>query len=146
MSGSSKATYDDITDFQRRGAVMAWKRSAIDAAKAALSEREVSVMVRHNVAMAILRSAAVKIERHEPVHWVGDAPTSLHGNGAASFARTTREVAEVTCRLCLTLLAREQRCHGDRDGDCDWESCPQIRDVEPAATGRHCPLDTEDGR
>ena len=44
----------------------------------------------------------------EPVHWVGDAPTSLHGNGAISFARTTRESAEVTCVLCRTLLARAE--------------------------------------
>lgn len=40
------------------------------------------------------------------VHWVGDAPTSLHGNGAASFERTTRDPAAVTCRLCLKLLDR----------------------------------------
>ena len=42
-----------------------------------------------------------------PVHWVGEAPTSRHGNGAASFERTTRDCAEVTCSLCLTLLDRE---------------------------------------
>lgn len=41
-----------------------------------------------------------------PVHWVGEAPTSLHGNGAASFDRTTRDPAGVTCALCQTLLAR----------------------------------------
>ena len=43
----------------------------------------------------------------DAVHWISDAPTSLHGNGAASFERTTRDPAKVTCRLCLTLLARE---------------------------------------
>jgi hypothetical protein len=43
-----------------------------------------------------------------PIHWVGEAPTSLHGNGAASFPRTTRDTAEVTCKLCLTLLARTE--------------------------------------
>ena len=46
----------------------------------------------------------------EPVHWVGEpgeGPTSLHGNGAASFARTSGDEDEVTCKLCLTLLARE---------------------------------------
>lgn len=42
------------------------------------------------------------------VHWIGDAPTSLHGNGAASFDRTTRDPADVTCPLCLTLLARPE--------------------------------------
>ena len=44
----------------------------------------------------------------DPIHWVGDAPTSLHGNGAASFNRTTRDPANVTCALCLTLLARAE--------------------------------------
>jgi hypothetical protein len=39
-------------------------------------------------------------------------------------------------------LAGPERCHADRDGDC-WETsvCPQLRDGEPKATGRHCPLD-----
>ena len=41
----------------------------------------------------------------DPIHWAGDAPTSLHGNGAASFNRTARNPASVTCALCLTLLA-----------------------------------------
>lgn len=33
------------------------------------------------------------------------------------------------------------RCHADRDGDCIHMECPQNRDGEPHATGRHCPLD-----
>ena len=38
------------------------------------------------------------------------------------------------------------RCQSGRDGDCNWSACPQLRDNEPAATGRHCPLDDgEDG-
>ncbi len=32
-------------------------------------------------------------------------------------------------------------CHAARDGECFWAECPQIRDGEPRATGRHCPLD-----
>lgn len=32
-------------------------------------------------------------------------------------------------------------CKASRDGDCVWEHCPQLRDNEPNATGRHCPLD-----
>jgi protein gp37 len=35
-----------------------------------------------------------------------------------------------------------ERCHADRDGDCNHPGCPQIRDGEPIKTGRHCPLDT----
>lgn len=36
------------------------------------------------------------------------------------------------------------RCHGASDGDCMWELCPQLRDGEPAKTGRHCPIDVRD--
>lgn len=39
----------------------------------------------------------------------------------------------------------EARCHADRDGDCNWSQCPQLRDGEPVASGRHCPLDIGDG-
>lgn len=42
--------------------------------------------------------------RDEAMHWVSDAPTSLHGNGAASFARTTHVRADVTCQRCLSIL------------------------------------------
>ena len=35
-------------------------------------------------------------------------------------------------------------CHADRDGECDWPLCPQLRDNEPKMTGRHCPLDKGD--
>lgn len=37
-------------------------------------------------------------------------------------------------------------CQGSRDGDCDWENCPNNRDGEAHATGRHCPLDRENMR
>ena len=33
------------------------------------------------------------------------------------------------------------RCQADDDGDCEWRDCPQLRDGEPAKTGRHCPFD-----
>lgn len=42
----------------------------------------------------------------EEIHLELDAPTSLHGNGASSFALTTRDPAEVSCRLCLYLWHR----------------------------------------
>jgi len=31
-------------------------------------------------------------------------------------------------------------CHAARDGECGWEHCPQLRDGEPAKSGRTCPL------
>lgn len=36
---------------------------------------------------------------------------------------------------------RDNTCHGASDGECSWSECPQLRDNEPAASGRHCPLD-----
>jgi hypothetical protein len=33
------------------------------------------------------------------------------------------------------------RCHAHSDGECFWKECPQLRDKEPEASGRHCPLD-----
>jgi hypothetical protein len=44
----------------------------------------------------------------------------------------------------VPLPYRPESCHAGRDGDCNWAPCPQERDGEPAATGRHCPLDTHD--
>lgn len=35
----------------------------------------------------------------------------------------------------------ELHCHAQRDGECNWVHCPQVRDNEPHATGRHCPID-----
>lgn len=37
--------------------------------------------------------------------------------------------------------AKGERCHAQRDGDCNYIECPQNRDNEPRNTGRHCPLD-----
>jgi hypothetical protein len=34
-------------------------------------------------------------------------------------------------------------CAAGRDGECGHALCPQLRDNEPRATGRHCPLDNE---
>lgn len=34
-------------------------------------------------------------------------------------------------------------CQADDDGYCTWSGCPQNRDAEPRATGRHCPYDRE---
>lgn len=35
------------------------------------------------------------------------------------------------------------RCAAGRDGECGHAQCPQLRDNEPRASGRHCPLDNE---
>lgn len=77
-----------------------------------------------------------------PVHWAGEpgeGPTSLHGNGAASFERTSGDEDDVTCKLCLTLLARESN---ERYPDCpthphNWVDCPgdSIVDHDPKRPG-----------
>ena len=45
------------------------------------------------------------------VHWAHEdaRPTSLHGNGHASFEHTTVDWAKVTCRLCQSLRPAETR-------------------------------------
>ena len=42
--------------------------------------------------------------------------------------------------LAARPVAAMEICHGHQDGECHWEQCPQLRDSEPAATGRSCPL------
>ncbi|HEI6992582.1 TPA: hypothetical protein ACTR19_004217 [Yersinia enterocolitica] len=37
-----------------------------------------------------------------------------------------------------------ERCAAGRDGECSHQDCPQLRDNEPMATGRHCPIDDWD--
>jgi hypothetical protein len=32
------------------------------------------------------------------------------------------------------------QCRSHSGGDCDWPGCPQLRDGEPARSGRSCPL------
>jgi hypothetical protein len=46
--------------------------------------------------------------------------------------------------LALLRATGDDCCHAQRDGDCIWGQCPQIRDGEPERSGRHCPLDWRD--
>jgi hypothetical protein len=41
----------------------------------------------------------------------------------------------------MTDAERVNYCRACSDGECFWSECPQLRDNEPHATGRHCPLD-----
>lgn len=52
--------------------------------------------------------------------------------------------ADVLLELANRAPAQDgkERCHANRDGDCSAATCPQLRDGEPEATGRHCPIDT----
>lgn len=52
-----------------------------------------------------------------------------------------REKIDTDPEACVEVRPVEH-CHANRDGECDAPTCPQLRDGEPEATGRHCPIDT----
>lgn len=58
----------------------------------------------------------------------------------AAIDKAINAIDAVNQRPAVNLL----RCHGDSDGECSWEHCPQIRDNEPKASGRHCPIDVRE--
>lgn len=76
---------------------------------------------------------AKKLEKLVDDTLAGDITTELH-DGSPTFSDER--------------LPKKNRhadyvgCHADRDGDCTWVECPQLRDGEPEKSGRHCPLDT----
>lgn len=41
-------------------------------------------------------------------------------------------------------LVLDGGCRAGRDGECIWPLCPQLREGEPAKSGRHCPLYIDD--
>lgn len=52
------------------------------------------------------------------------------------------EADGTVCGVCWPVrFERRYSCHADRDGECQWSECPQLRDNEPHKTGRHCPYD-----
>ena len=59
----------------------------------------------------------------------------------AAFALSDAEVANKGDRAATDAGAPLTRCAAGRDGECGHAQCPQLRDKEPAASGRHCPLD-----
>jgi hypothetical protein len=73
-----------------------------------------------------------------------DFHDNCHGEGAAVEC-------DAICEPALAIRDRRrersstvERCHAGSDGDCSDERCPQLRDGEPARSGRHCPLDVRD--
>jgi hypothetical protein len=64
-----------------------------------------------------------------------------HGYGSwYSSAHLTMHSA--ARELFQYIVSGDSHCHSGRDGECNWQQCPQLRDKEPATTGRHCPYDT----
>ncbi|AVX37785.1 hypothetical protein [Yersinia massiliensis] len=46
--------------------------------------------------------------------------------------------------VCVMVFRDLREFAAARDGECHHKDCPQIRDNEPTATGRHCPIDNWD--
>lgn len=63
-----------------------------------------------------------------------DAVVAYH-----SWPKPTRQVCAGARKPPLS-----DHCHAGRDGECNWQHCPQEREGEPTQTGRHCPLDWRD--
>lgn len=66
---------------------------------------------------------------------------------ARLIAREARSGNKLKKRLTpyQKALVADGHCMADDDGDCSWhtwDGCPQVRDGEPARSGRHCPRDT----
>jgi hypothetical protein len=66
----------------------------------------------------------------------------------AEYERLRKKFLDTPSKIVLTMgppHLTDSDCHAASDGDfCHWVKCPQLRDGEPKATGRHCPLDTYD--
>lgn len=58
----------------------------------------------------------------------------------AEYDRWTPE-KRASVKLEGTSNLRLSRCAASSDGDCSHPKCPQLRDGEPARSGRHCPAD-----
>lgn len=67
--------------------------------------------------------------------------------GLKAAVMRARECGRKDCKAygyCQNSRTCKVACHAGRDGECTWDGCPQRRDKEPEATGRHCPMDHHD--
>lgn len=84
-------------------------------------------------------------------HWFFERgwhyPTGLEGIPDALLAKVCAEAEHALDKPLehdwqrRVRLSRVNFCHGAKDGECSWKYCPQLRDGEPEASSRHCPLD-----
>lgn len=89
-------------------------------------------------------------ERDNPAY--GSVELLLHTSETSSTSvRITRAIAEIlrdqlTDHLSPDIQDAQESgdedlgyCRSERDGDCNWSECPQLRDGEPKRSGRNCP-------
>ena len=62
-------------------------------------------------------------------------------------AKSKNSLFRSGAKICAGEIRAAQltHCAAGHDGECGHAQCPQLRDNEPHATGRHCPLDSEGG-
>lgn len=125
---------------------MALNDDAVKAAAGALSEyyegdgwgyfggaAEAAVAAAAPILLAAERArvaAAIRVEAAAVGVYLETEGDRVYGAGLRKAARIAETAPE-----------EPGRCKAHRDGECHWTGCPQVRDGEPRATGRHCPLD-----
>ena len=57
------------------------------------------------------------------------------------MSKSNNEIESTSEFVIKPVLAdsAEVICRADKDGDCYWEHCPQLKDDEPNKSGRSCP-------
>lgn len=65
----------------------------------------------------------------------------MNENQVAALAPDTRDELTKEKYSAVRIYYGQGECRAGSDGDCAWVKCPQLRDNEPATTGRHCPMD-----
>lgn len=132
-------------------------RATVARVEALLDHTEGARLEPNGYPMRVVR--AKDLERALGVRQVDRLRAALAGEVAVD-APTNSEPVECcesgSCEVCRpgrggwldhdapTSSAGGARCHAARDGECSWGACPQLRDGEPKATGRHCPIDRDD--
>lgn len=106
-----------------------------------------------------LRTVAAYIERGDHVRTAERTPEMVLRAMRESRARAARGDVMLNLPVDVQLAIKKHekhraeveehakahgpppRCRAARDGECSAVDCPQLRDGEPAKTGRHCPWD-----
>ncbi|CNG27559.1 hypothetical protein [Yersinia kristensenii] len=93
-----------------------------------------------DVAPIDLRNAIVAIrERAESAEAALSAANEKHG-----WIKCSDQMPDPNIVIEPAPAEPLKRCAAARDGECHHAECPQLRDNEPKATGRHCPIDNWD--
>jgi hypothetical protein len=83
------------------------------------------------------------IDRLEKTHAKLLARESGPDVDQSTAAQAAALASQVHPDSALPSAAPLHSCAANRDGECGHPHCPQLRDNEPATSGRHCPLDHE---